>query len=765
MQTAGGGFAAAATAQDQIVDYKVTITFPSGVQSSYSDVTKSVVSVDVQRSVTSNLPDGTSLISGYPSASATVVLSGFLNQAAGVALVEAQSIYWLMNPNDPTSPMYRTTRGGLPIVIQAGLWDGATTADLVTIFTGTIDQVACSEGTVTLTCRDNRSTITNQATLPPVITQAPYNAGLTSTYAVDYLLRHSSPAQYLSWPALHPNVLFAASYESSIWPEVGTLYNHYSQSPTFAPGFHGTGLGACNDALVVSTMTASILTTDKINMHFLASGDFDINVQDDPSTYEVIVQRYSGGSAIQIGAITPSGEHVQGYSVSTGSHEFEVSLTWPAGSTTISGTLWVDGAAQAVSVSALDARPTGKSFITVAAVGDDTGGLRGLQVTNEATYTSRYPFTPTLILDPAGSLNSLTALPDVSGQDVWSALQDIASAESAVIGFDELGLCHFTNRQTIETGTSVRTVTSTASLATLDSLEQMSLCATHIQVPVNQISIGPLGFVWTATSILTANPGVPLVLVINTGSPVVNVPTTDSGFYFAASVGGTPIVGQTYWQASRTSDGNSAWGTGISIATQQLSSTQLLVTITNSNSFDMFLMTPNLYPGPNAAPTGTPGLFIGGQAITAASIAASSTDLTGAVIVDEQWPPAGSGGAVSNTQFGDISLQLSTNDWLQDVPTAQGLAGDLLSDLHYPIPLLRNVSIVADPRLQLLDPITIIDTDVSMINDLSILVGIETSFSASEWTQSIDARPLWPPGAWVLGLAGQSELGTTTYLY
>lgn len=758
MQTAGGGFAAAVTSSDQLVDYKVTVGFPASVPSYKCDLTKCVVSVAIDRAVTTTLPDGTTLISGYPSAAMTVVLAGMLNQAPGVALVEADNAFRLFNPNDSSSLMWRTTCGGLTITAQAGLWDGGSAADLVTQYTGTIDQVTCSNGVVTLVCRDQRSTVTSQATLPPVITNSPYNSGLTSEYAVDYLLRHSSPARYYSWPALRSSCVLAVGFKSSIWADVGTLASRLLQpTPSFIPGVNGSAL-AQQTFTIPYIPTAPFVPADKICGQMLSVADstngLTVFIGDDAGTYQLVFSRNVGIGKIVMYTISPSGTSTltQVATCGAGNRELEFSASWASGSSTVSGTVWVDGTSTGFSFSALDTRPSGENFTLVNA----QGPIEGLQLTKEASYATGYPFVPTLDLDQ--SLNPLTALPDVSGKDTWSVLQDIAAAEAGVIGFDELGVCRFVNRNTIRSMSVARSITSTNSLMTLDSLAQMSLCATHVQAPVNQLQISTPQTVWSATSVLQVNPASPLTFIAQTAGPVLSLAATDSGF--VPNAGPTP--GLTYWQACYSADGSGAPAIyGISVSIVQLSATQLSVTVTNNTGFVLWLCTPAGYFGT----AGAPALFIGGQLVTNTTVAADGSSIPSVVIADSQWPSITAGGAVTNTEFGEILLALSANDWLQDVTAGQTLADYLIKDLHYPKPLYRNVSIVADPRLQLLDRVTLVDSDVSKINDDAQLVGISTRFSAGEWVQTVDARAMFRPGAWILGVAGRSELGLTTFLY
>lgn len=750
MQTASGAFATAMLSPDQLVTQRVLLTLPAfqvdgvtAIPSSYGDVSDCVVSIKGDVAVTTTSPGDTLQIDGYSSMAIELVLSGSLKQASGVPGTEAMTVYKLFNSNDATSPLFRLDKTGIVVTLQEGRYVGAAAVEYITVGTLTVDTIATSGGTVTLTLLDGRNTVRGPANLPPVITAPPQNSELTSSFAVDYLFRHASPGKYLSRPAQHPNCVLSVGFESSIWPEVGTLKPLFVQGPAFAAGPYGTGLGS-NGLLTVFTPSAPLLTTDKNCCHLLAGGDFEVNVNDDPATYQIIFQR--SGTTLFLYTQSPSGQTVASWSITAGNRELEYSISWPASSTSVTGTVWIDGVPNTVSFTAKDARPVGRSFTIVAAAGSNTGALRGLQITNEASYATYYPFTPTLILDM--SLNPLTALPDTNGRDIWPVLQDIAAAESAVINIDELNVAHFVNRNTIAAKTSGLNLSSRVNLTALDWLEQRSTVATHVQVPVAPLVIQSLGTVWQATGLINVQPGVPLVLLVQPSNGVLNVPAADSGFYPGGTFGGSPTVGATYWQGCRTLDGLGApVTTGITIAVVQLSAKRLQVTITNSTSLPVSLVTPT---GGYANTVGQPALWIGGQPVV---------NNGGSVVADSQWPPASVGGASSGTK-GDILLTLAANDWLQDLGTGQLLADHLLSDFHVPLPVIRNTSMVSDPRLQLLDRITLLDPDISLASLDALVVGQHLQLGGGPyWTRSLDLRAYWPPGAWVLGVAGMSELG------
>lgn len=768
MQTATGAFDTAVNSADQMIAYTVTVTFPGSVQASFSDLSGCVVSADWYRQENTTLPDGTTLIAGYPTVQPKIVLAGMLNQGDGVVGREDQNAFWLFNVNDPSSPMYRKTRLALPVTISMGLYDGSSTPELITQFTGTIDSIDCSDGEVTLTCRDNRSTITSQATAPPVITNPPYNAGLTSEFAVDYLARFASPTAYLSRPARRANCVLDVGFRASIYPELGILPSRFTQgTPTFIPGVNGSALGQQPDWDILyqpedplTGLATSFVPADKMCGRLDSVGDatngFTVNLGDDTGTYQFYISRNIATGQIVVFTNSPSGfsSITVVSSIAAGNHTVEWSASWPSGSSSVSGTVWIDGASHAFTFSAANTRPSNENFTLVSV----QGPIEALQITKEASYATGYPFTPTLVLDQ--SLNPLVALPDVSGKDTWSVLQTIAQAEAAVIGFDEHGVLRFTNRNTIKSAASARSITSTTSLMSLDSSEQMSLAATHIQQPVNAIAIGSITGVWSANTAIEVPAASSLVLPVQTQNIVLNVDTTGVGFW---PVGGPANV--TSFRASTTADGTgAAVSTGIVQTVAQQSATQLTITIQNTNPFPIFLVSP---ASCGDVATGTPFLFIAAQPVISATTVpvGGTTASDGALIADAQWPPLTAGGAVANDDFGEVLLPLPANDWVQDFASAQALVDDLLSDLFYPKPQYSNVVIIPDPRLQLLDRVTLVDTDVSQANFDALINGINISIAHGTWSQALDVRAFVRPGAWILDTVGRSELDSTTFIY
>lgn len=782
MQSASGAFAAAMLLPDQQVAHKVLLTLPpfradgvTAIPSSYADVSDCVVSTRADSAVTTSTPEGTLLINGYSSMGGTIVLSGLLQQAAGVPPVEGQSIFWLCNPNDVTSPLWGLSLVGMTVTLQEGRWVGGTTPEFVTVGTLIVDTVACSNGTVTLTLIDGRNAIRGAASLPPVFTGNPWNMGLTSATAVDYLFRHSSPGQYLSWPKQRANCVLAVGMRDTLWADVGFYQAHNSTDliePTFSLGLNGpalaytTGLGV-SPGIPQWQSVPPIQPTDPFFTEFWLTpnnDDFSVGHYNFTALYEnnltayPVIEVQVTSTNIVITAVTSAGSISHTWTVAVGftNRYVNCQITWASGSTAITGVITLDATTHSFSMTAASVRPASVMDIAQLII-NGAGTIEGWQTTTEAAGApSNFGFTPTLILDQ--SLNPLTALPDVTGKDIWSALQDIAAAEAAVIWIDELNIAHFVNRNTIAAKTSVLTLSSKVNLAALDSLTQLSLVATHVQVPVNAISISDPTEVWGANQIYTIPASGSLVMIVNTQYPALNVATTDSGFF--PTNGGLPpsgpaIVGHTYWRGDTQADGlGIPVINGMSVNVVQLSSTALRVTVTNANPYPVPLANPAGYTG---GATGQPSLSIGGQVVIPAAAGLTGTTSTSGVVADSQWPP---GNAAANPR-GDILLPIPANDWVQDLPTAQALGDHYLRDFLKPRPLLRNAVMVSDPRLQLLDRVTVVDPDVNQTTTDALVVGVHLQLGGGSWTRNLDLRQWNPPRSWILGV---SRLGVDTYL-
>jgi hypothetical protein len=213
---------------------------------------------------------------------------------------------------------------------------------------------------------------------------------------------------------------------------------------------------------------------------------------------------------------------------------------------------------------------------------------------------------------------------------------------------------------------------------------------------------------------------------------------------------GTTTAGLSYYRTSIDAAGTSDHP-GVTIVLTQVTSTKIRIEITNSSGQDCYLVASADHPAPAR---GTPVLIIGGTPVSQAN----------ETQVDYQYPAASAGGAKSSL-FGEVAWQQSGNPWIQVDDSALELAQDVVIDAYLPRPNLTNISIIPDPRLQLVDVVHIQDPDTTSVDEYARIFGWSLSLAHGAWSMTVDARTLSAPGGWIGGVAGRSEGELTTYGY
>lgn len=752
----------------------------------YPDVTLAVDSITVDRQTVTDMPNGTRLITGYPSAGATLVLSGLLDQTD-----VSKNVAWLFNGYSTDSPLYRLDPLNSPVTVQAGLASSTgAVPELVTLFTGVIDTctVDPQAGTVTLDCVDNRGKLRSVPAMGGVATsmlvQAPTGGslvrttpGLTGAWVVDTVLRANG---FIASTAARVGCAFYASMCGGSFPQIylqtgypvqasfSGLYGDENNNSDmqFVPG-NWTG-GVCRDGKHYAPAATAIQLAGAgagwhvewgMNCTPPAVGVFAAGAY--PAMQVSVVDTDGAGNALQ--TVTFTLTYVSGttwaFTADDGTvHNVTLSAAWHVLDVQVVGnvfTLWSDG----VQLGQWTSSTTVTSGIADVITTVLPYAVEGFQVTNEQNGLPRTLAAPNATID--ASLNNLVATVDPGTSDAWQLMQQLAEAEGAVAGLDELGVFHFTNRQSLTAATSVRTVASTASLKTLSLEETLAAVANHIQLPVNQLALSGFGTVWNLSTTVQIAAFSTYSTIVTPQYPVVGVSTICSVIPVS---GITPTQPRSGYRAALASDGSGGAITDLTMSVEQIGPNAVAVSVHNPHSYPVWLVSPK-GAGYPAASDGTPSLTIAGQFVWAASTAVDQTATTAAsVVADSQWPPASEGGAVKNTR-GEIMLQISANPWIQDLPSAQSFTDDLLADLYKPRPSWTNVSIVADPSLQLSDRVTVSDPDASnILSDDAVIFSLHTVISANDWHQDVDLRAIAPPGAWVMGIAGKSEMGVATYV-
>lgn len=774
----------------------------------YQDISLTVDSLTVDRQLTTDMPDGTRLITGYPAASAQLTLSGLVDQTDA-----SKSIAWLMNPANSASPLYRSDALGSPLTIQAGVYTpGNATPELFTVFTGSVDDytVDPQAGTVTLVCLDDRTQLAKFPAIPAGAFSDDLTASKIGTGSIGQMFTSgwvlnllAESLGYYTSPPPRNQCAFRMTGHGGAWPELGWNATASVYSPAFTDGSNNI-LDAADGGFTTGKFSTQV--PNRVIAQYVASpitglpdgtiagtvgptGNswfFECWVQGRTSDTIVgpngvavnfALSTHTAPTVVDLGAAATSlGSALRPYVSVFSSPSFvtinPASLTIPndgtwhyfavafqfTSTTAFSATWYVDGATQ-----------TNTGTVGTAVASSDTidqatfvawTPSESVQVTNEpGTPPSNNGYTPStrVAFDP--SLNNLTVVPDVTGQDAWNVIQQIAQAEGAVAGFDELGVFRFTNRDTIGSQASQRTITPTYSLKTLQQELGNSFVRNHIQLPVNSQQVQPASTVWALSSRYGVTGGTTQTIIVSFPNPVVNM---DAKASVMPSGGG--VAGLSYYRAASHADGSGIEISNLTVTIAQLNSTTAVISIRNPNLGVVWLLSPvaGAYP---PSSDGQPCLVIGGQFVAPVASANDATNPTTntAVTADSQWPPAVDGGAITSPR-GEQLLALSGNTFIQDQAAAQSFTDDLLLDLYQPRPLWRNVQIVADPSLQLADLVTVADPVTTLLNGTALIVGVHLSVTTSDWTQTLDLRATGMPGKWILGVVGSSEISVTTYV-
>jgi hypothetical protein len=725
--------------QDRVVAYAVTLGLPGSV---YPTATLYVAAIEVQASTTSDMPDGTRLIAGYPTRTAQITLAGLVDQTD-----ETKTAAWLFNPYSAGSPLYQKQVRLSTVTIDLGV-QPAGTPELVRQFTGTIDDWTYNgDGTVTVQCLDTRNNMRTSVDIPAVVTEPPFNAGLTSEYAVDALLRGAFQGTISSWPAQRASVVFAAGMRTSVWPEVGSLVSSIT-APQYLRGVFGSALGMntiqSGGAITAATNWAFASTVTGADLFYetwltdSTATEIDLIFANALSSATLAADFTITTGAIQL---TPSfGDApttLASFTLAPGGSYIAARLHWPSGWASWSTTVYVDGNTYTASGTSVSPRSGNYGFLIAQILG---GSIEAVQVTSESTPASNFGFVPQALLDP--SLNTLQVIPEITG-DPFTAIQAIADAELAVAGFNGAGVFLFKNRVTLASSPSVRTVSSLVALAQLQIQSGAEAYANRIQVPYTGWSFAAAGLVWSldVPQVVRAGRTRNFTVAIPSGS-LVTAPDTS---FTVPTTGHTTTDGGSYYRASIDKAGTVERTGGVSVTLTQTNSTTLVVTVANTGSQDCWLVSPSNYTD---IPAGTPSLWVGGVLVTQGSQLISDTGAVGA---------------------GEVLYQFPSNDWVQDQTTADTLAAWLLKDQSHPTPQLTNVAITPDPRLELTDRVEIQDVSRSGMDEYAVIWGSTISLSIDgdtvTYTQTLDARPVAAPGGWILGVPGRSELGQTTYVY
>lgn len=715
---------------------------------SYDDMTGVVESITIDRAITTDLPDAASFPAGSAAAAAILEVGG--NFPNGMDAATALS---------PYSGVIATRLSGtvdvdLGMVTEAG-------KEYADQFVGAVREITISaaERSVSVSMLDNRELLRSVPSLPAIVNVEPWggvgqarSSGLNSQWVLDRIARYNgffaSPAQrtgckYLTTfhGAAHAELPSAPPInDKPIWVHgLTALGGTVPAGPPAYSAMDGGLLGVVAGPAAPSPHVGGIDFGAAINAGVNLSDGNTLSVEMwvrrvDLSAGPVYLAVLDGGPAASTDLLYIRLSSAGGLQVDMRRSGTQGSLTLgPAGSTypttsdyfvgvhlamTATGAtvnVRVNGTTYSGTLAGVDlptARPDlirHRLLTTTAEQG--TMMIRDVQITSGQAwsagfFTSTETHTATAILEPGK--NYMLGTPKLSQSDGWNAVQEIAKAEAGVVLFDELGRFVFYNRDHMSGGAAVTTVASTRALKALSSSEIVDSVRNRIRVPASPLKLQNTNtYIWQAQETIIIPGGGSVTIPINFPGVVWNV----EGIFTLAS--------------------QSADGEGVAVSNQTVSITYpsnstALLTVGNPNAFPIFMVANTTAA---IAERGNPYIILTGQCI-AADTAGFSDGSYLHEIAD----------TASETTYRSQPLDIDPSPWRQTITQAIDLGTHLLARLKDPHPTLEGVEVVADPRVQLADRITVTEPDTLKVAADYWVVGSSIRLDSRGMSQSLTLR-------------------------
>jgi hypothetical protein len=699
---------------------------------------------------------------------------------------DTQNAAWTYSELNTASLLAGKIRSNRPVTASLDVLTSAGVQS-VTLFTGRSLGVDVSSRArrATLIARDNRQLMRNDVTTLNFLGSAivaedpltypteaePRYPGLEATWLVSYIFSYCRQGQidaYVSQGAHSGDGFFAsptirrATYlhvpcHGSLTPFEGYTRYAYTQDSagsktrvTFGPGpwvasTSPAPLGGKVNARWGTTGASSPWNNDttghgatagRIEVYLQRAttsvGEATIGVNDftSPATiYCYLDLLASGVLQLRLGIDGGTTRSVTGPTVPNDGAWHAVGVHWD--STTGSATFRIDATATVVAFAAFTTG-TLAQMTTAMGVATVTSGMRMAELQLTGVYSlaattlrlldvtdpfSWDNFTPTAFIDQSVNVMDSTLAVD-AGTDCYGLLSELAEAEFAAVYFDSSGYPHYRTRYSDNTtaGQTVRrTLTTLNALKDLDYQSGNDQLANSVQVPYTPISFDLSAVVWQPSS--------PLRVPANTTSLefIVQLPGL-------VDVAATNVL--TAGLANTMPDGSGTTVSNYGIGTSANGSIGR-VAVSNPNAFDIWLVDTSGNPSVSWQLT---------------IVSSGTTTLTDALTDDESIRIYGPQTPING---------IDENRWRQRPEVAEAIGRLLIADLSTPKPVLTNVKVVGDPRLELGDLVRFVDRDGLGLDGNYRLVGISPAYTPSEgFTQALVARrascgvAIWDSSYW-----------------
>lgn len=687
---------------------------------------------------------------------------------------DRQNPAWTYSELNPNNQLAGKQRNNRPITWDIGFatQDGIETVPMFQGYTLGLD-VSSKSRTASITALDNREKFRDNVVLPVLVADwpraipgetLPYKPGLESTWPVAYILGKFKDRTneelfgvdgYYAAPPPRPGANLYVPCCGSFIPFVGTLKYAYAKhaNDTYRPARFDFGpyLGATEKALYRGELAAkwteyssglAFFMEDadysagrcefwaKLDTDVVSTLEFNVIYDEDTGQDSVKIEIDTSGvfkGTIEIGGTTlidtgmsvpTDGEwHAYGMHWNTRVSSGVGQITYVIDDTEVVHTFPPYGVTTTYAYADITYSATG--FAQVAEI-HFTGGMVYPTIGCGIDFTTPWVwenFTPTAFIDR--SINQLLGGLYSPSDDEWKTLTDIAEAEFAAMYFDQNGLPHYRTSisdVTPDGQTIVRVLNTRNALAAIDYTSDISLIANQITVSSSSIEYVLSGTVWTPSTPIFIKKDTSISFTFTTTERMfsqdnLSVVLTEANTLFS---GGGSVIPETdfyYYVVDLSETGYDGF-----------------LYIENNSASDAWLVNTS----------GTASLTV-----VSAYIKSGSSNIAPVVMED----------ANSQRKYRIQPLSISSSAWRQTEDFSASLALKLLSDMKEIHPILKNISIVGDPRLQLGDCVRLVDVNGLGLDDIYRIASISSEASKGGFSQKIAARraslvALWDVNSW-----------------
>lgn len=729
----------------------------------YSDLSTLVISADTDRTLTGSLPPATSLVEGFSAGELKLTLAGRRSP-------EELAASELLAPYRADSPLYGIQRISVPvrysIVVQTS--GGPVTLRQFTGRTRSFD-VRASARDVRVACLDAAEQLRGPVTLP--VWAHWYGTGtqylINSQWAVDYVLRQNG---FYQSPPAHTAATVSATYHGAPIAEIGRLdvdyllVNGLGQSvDAYTDGPFGTAGNAVDNQNHYAWYVpdGGYLDQDNGNVYGL-SGWFQMTPSS--STSELQYNFTTWGDVIRLGLYSDGRIGVYLYNNNTWWVGFQATDPLPTDSSwhyVAADVQFRPGRLPRIRLNVdgvVEFREFSDAYPALSAEHDEylntidlyrpfqciqawCGSDADRQQWPHDGWSQPMPepFEPTAVLTKG--LNTLGHLPDIINGPSWDVLKEIVGAEYGSLYCDEYGRPTFLNR--VESKRARETVDRTLGENVLLDVGITDQSDDTYNVITATMKVGYLinaeRLAWSAPNPdrLVFPPGDSTMLIddltgvmwLNESVPYSTDPAWDTswpmrGFY--------PIDASTGDYASN-----------VSVRGEVLSQRSFHVHVTNGNTFDVALTdvvaSENRQPQPRLRLSGYPIRF---------------EDQHRFEVRDE----------ASTLLYQPRPFEIESSDWRQTESAMTTLANELLTELATPVPVVGEVPVVGDPRLQMQDSLLLQNPHGHGTRIPAMVSGVRRRFTDGKLSDRLILRLSEPSRIWVLGSSRYSILGQSTIL-